>query len=114
MSELSKYLKALRAERGVSLRDIEYVTKIPNSYLSQLENGNKRYLPIPKYLNELADYFGVTVELLLKKAGYLIGTKNKLKSDQKLRILQVNLKNLHNKVISLEKELSYLLVNFDD
>ncbi len=112
--DLGKYLKRLRIAKSVSLRDVEREIGIPNSYLSQLENGNKFSLPCSNYLNRLADYFDVTVETLLIKAGYLIDAKSEIKSGQKLRMLQINLKNLHNKAAVLERELKFLLDGFDE
>lgn len=65
------YLKKLRVRKGVSLMKVEEATGISNAYLSQLENGIRRRIPTSKRLNALADYYNVSIEQLLEKAGYV-------------------------------------------
>jgi len=64
------YLKELRARKGVSLKKVEEATGISNAYLSQLETGVRRRIPTSKRLNALADYYNVSIQQLLQKAGY--------------------------------------------
>ena len=68
---LGEYLRKLREKRGVSIRQVERETGIPNAYLSLLETGSKAHLPPPEVLNRLADYYNVSVQELLEKTGYL-------------------------------------------
>lgn len=68
---LGEFLKYLREKRGVSLKDVEKTTGIPNAYLSQLETGTRKKLPPPERLRLIADYYNVTMQELLKEAGYL-------------------------------------------
>ncbi len=68
---LGSYLRELREERGLGIRQIERETGIPNAYLSLLENGNKAHLPPPEVLGKLAKLYEVSVEVLLEHAGYL-------------------------------------------
>jgi transcriptional regulator with XRE-family HTH domain len=65
--ELGPLLKRLR--RDTSLRDVRGMTGISNSYLSQIERGDRR--PGPSVLKRLASLYGVDVQDLLKRAGYL-------------------------------------------
>ena len=65
--ELGALLKRLRGD--ASLRDVRRMTGISNSYLSQIERGDRR--PGPSVLKRLASLYGVDVQDLLKRAGYL-------------------------------------------
>lgn len=68
---LGEFLKTLRERKGVSLREVEKDTGIPNAYLSQLETADRRKIPAPDRLRKLADYYVVSIQELLEKAGYL-------------------------------------------
>jgi len=67
---LGKFLKFLREQKGLSLREVQKATGIPNAYLSQLETGDRRKIPSPQRLRKLADYYNVKIAQLLEKAGY--------------------------------------------
>ena len=67
---LGEFLRSLRKRKGVSLREVEKATGIPNAYLSQLETADRRRIPAPERLRKLADYYLVSVKQLLEKAGY--------------------------------------------
>lgn len=71
IENLGKYVAELRVQRGLTLRKIEDLTGIPNAYLSQLETGQKKYLPPPPLLSKLSECLGVSTNDLLAKAGYL-------------------------------------------
>ncbi len=62
-----RYLKLLRIDRGMTLRQVEKITKISNSYLSQMESG-KRNVPTLKILKRLADAYGMYVTNLIDAA----------------------------------------------
>ena len=64
------YLKFVREAKGLSLKEVEKATGIPNAYLSQLETGARKKLPPPDRLRLLADFFNVSVKQFLEKAGY--------------------------------------------
>ena len=66
----SDYLKNLRTKQGLKLREVERLTKISNSYLSQIETG-KRNPPHPDILKKLAPIYEVSLKELMEKAGYL-------------------------------------------
>jgi transcriptional regulator with XRE-family HTH domain len=65
--EFGKYLKQLREDRGMTLRDVEEMVKISNAYLSQVENG-QRSVPTMKILSKLAQAYGVSVTVLAEQA----------------------------------------------
>lgn len=82
---LGKYLRELREKkRKVSLHDVERATGISNGYLSLLERGKKQHLPPPEILGKLADYYNVSMQELLEKAGYL--SLNEVKETMEERI----------------------------
>ncbi len=68
--ELRRLRQTANGGQGVTLRDVQKVTKINNAYLSLLENGEIE-TPSPKRLHKLADYFGVPYERLMLLAGYM-------------------------------------------
>ena len=65
--EIGPLLRRLRGETG--LREVGRRTGISNSYLSQIERGDRR--PGPSVLKRLAALYGVDVQDLLKRAGFL-------------------------------------------
>ncbi len=67
---LAEELRTLRANRKVSLREVEVATRISNAYLSQLEHGEATN-PSPHKLHKLAEYYDVQYEYLMQLAGYI-------------------------------------------
>ena len=65
--EIGPLLRRLRGE--TSLRDVGRLTGISNSYLSQIERGDRR--PGPNVLKRLGSLYGVDVQDLLQRAGFL-------------------------------------------
>ncbi len=65
--QFGDYLKKLRADRKMTLRDVENVARISNGYLSQLERG-ERPIPNHKVLIRLARAYGVPVNDLIEAA----------------------------------------------
>ena len=65
--EIGPLLRRLRGRIG--LREVGRRTGISNSYLSQIERGDRR--PGPSVLKRLAALYGVDVQDLLKRAGFL-------------------------------------------
>lgn len=60
-------LKRLRGD--TSLRAIQRVSGISNAYLSQVEKGLRK--PGPRLLRKLSALYGVSVQELFRKAGFL-------------------------------------------
>ena len=83
-SEFGIYLKSLREKKGVSLKVVENATGVSNAYLSQLETGARRRLPSPERLRAIADYYNVSVQELLAKAGYYEPKEIELTYEQKI------------------------------
>jgi transcriptional regulator with XRE-family HTH domain len=74
-SNLAAFLSDIRAQKTMSLRDVEAATeengtKISNAYLSQLEKGDIKN-PSPHVLYNLAQVYGVPYERLMEEAGYI-------------------------------------------
>ena len=65
--EIGPLLLRLRGETG--LREVGRRTGISNSYLPQIERGDRR--PGPSVLKRLASLYGVDVQDLLQRAGFL-------------------------------------------
>ena len=65
--EFGEYLKKLREDRGLTLRDVEREAKISNAYLSQIERG-ERGIPNFKVLSRLSKAYGVAVAKLMEIA----------------------------------------------
>lgn len=69
---LGKYLASIRADRKMTLRDVETTTnkEVSNAYLSQIENG-KILKPSPNVLHSLSEVYSISYELLMQLAGYI-------------------------------------------
>lgn len=63
MKKYGEFLKDIRIERGKTLKDIERETGISNSNLSRWENN--KVIPSILYCEQLADYYGITVDELI-------------------------------------------------
>ncbi|MEL7568371.1 MAG: helix-turn-helix transcriptional regulator [Eubacteriaceae bacterium] len=77
-----KYIKNLRSDRNLTLRQLEIKSGVSNSYLSQLENG-KRGIPSPDILRKLSLALGVSYQELMAVAGYLPDNNTVTKGDMK-------------------------------
>jgi transcriptional regulator with XRE-family HTH domain len=69
MIDYGTYIKSLRQEKGLTLREVEAATGISNAYLSQLESGKIKQ-PSPSNLFKLAELYGIPYESLMEKVGY--------------------------------------------
>ena len=70
MSDFGDYLRSLREQQKMSLREVAAKTGVSVSYITQIENG-RRKAPGPDVLKKLAPAYNVPVRDLLKAAGYL-------------------------------------------
>lgn len=68
--ELGAYLKQLRLDKKLTIRQLEKMSGVSNAYISQLEN-DKRGLPTPDVLKKLHEPLGVGYDELMEKAGYI-------------------------------------------
>jgi HTH-type transcriptional regulator, competence development regulator len=71
-TSLGKYLASIRADRQLTLRQVEEATnkEVSNAYLSQIEN-EKILKPSPNVLHALSEIYSVSYELLMQLAGYI-------------------------------------------
>jgi HTH-type transcriptional regulator, competence development regulator len=70
MDNFGEYLKTLRTEQKLSLREAEQLSGVSNSYLGMIERG-RRPIPSAEVLKKLAPVYDVPVSDLLRAAGYL-------------------------------------------
>jgi SOS regulatory protein LexA len=68
--KFAAYLKELRKERGLSIRQLEKLSGVSNAYISLLENGKKGF-PSPEILKKIHEPLGVSYDELMEKAGYI-------------------------------------------
>jgi transcriptional regulator with XRE-family HTH domain len=65
-----EYLRTLRLEKRYSLREVEELSGVSNSYLGMIERG-QRPIPQADILKKIAPVYDVPVRDLLAAAGYL-------------------------------------------
>jgi transcriptional regulator with XRE-family HTH domain len=70
MEDFGQYLKSLRVEQRMSLREVERRAGVSASYLAQIELGRRR-TPGAEVLKKLAPVYSVSVRDMLRAAGYL-------------------------------------------
>lgn len=77
IDDINNVLKNLRKIKGFTLRQVEKITGISNSYLSQLENG-KTQNPSVNTLYKLSEAYNVDFNSILGLAGVIknIGYKS--------------------------------------
>lgn len=92
---LGSYLASLRAARRLTLREVERATggDVSNAYLSQLEHG-KISRPSPNILYSLAEVYGVSYNILMKRAGYIVDKGSRKASESHGRIATSAIDNL--------------------
>ena len=61
------FLRKLREDRNMTLRDVEEKIHISNAYLSQVESG-QRNIPTMRILSKLAECYGCNVNALTNEA----------------------------------------------
>ena len=70
VENFGEYLRTLRVEKKLSLREVETLSGVSNSYLGLIERG-QRPIPGADILKKLAPVYDVPVRDLLNAAGYL-------------------------------------------
>jgi len=70
MVKFGTYLRNLRKQKGLTLKQVEKTARVSNSFLSQVERG-VRNPPRADILNRLAVVYSVSVHDLLEAAGYV-------------------------------------------
>ncbi|MEK5085873.1 helix-turn-helix transcriptional regulator [Paenibacillus sp. FSL M8-0228] len=79
-NSFGEYLKSLREDKNMSIRQLSLYSGVSNAYISQLENG-KRNIPKPEILKKICKPLGVTYEELMDRSGYLDDFKKNLPSE---------------------------------
>jgi transcriptional regulator with XRE-family HTH domain len=70
MENFGPYMRRLRKDRQLTLKQVETQAKVSNAYISQIERG-LRNPPHPDILKRLAKTYDVELRDLLVAAGYL-------------------------------------------
>jgi HTH-type transcriptional regulator, competence development regulator len=85
---LGQHLAAIRKDRGLSLRQVEELTKkqISNPYLNQIETG-KIQQPSPNILYTLAEIYRTNYQTLMELAGYATDTRPETPSKGRISTL---------------------------
>ena len=75
---LGQYLASIRADRKMTLREVEEATNkvVSNAYLSQIEN-DKIQQPSPNVLHALAEIYGIDYADLMERAGHIVPMKTR-------------------------------------
>lgn len=68
--DFGEYLRQLRKERKLTIRQLDMYSGVSNSYISQMERG-ERGIPSPEILRKLSKPLGVSYEELMVKAGHI-------------------------------------------
>lgn len=90
LTDLGRYLRAQREIAQLSLRHLARMTKVSDSYLSQLERG--LYQPSPTVLRAVADGLGISPDELFRRMGWLtseegavtVGVPDAIAADERL------------------------------
>ncbi len=84
---LGRYLASIRADRRLTLRQVEEATnkEVSNAYLSQIEN-DKIQQPSPNVLYALSEIYGIDYSVLMEMAGYITQAKNRAKDERHGRV----------------------------
>jgi transcriptional regulator with XRE-family HTH domain len=69
LADLGRYIRAQREIARLSLRHLARMTKVSDSYLSQVERG--LYQPSPAVLSAIARGLGVSPDSLFRRLGWL-------------------------------------------
>lgn len=69
LQEFGEYLKNIRKNKDISLRQVDYSSEVTFSNLSMIESGKRRATPF--VLKELSKVYHVDYIGLLEKAGYI-------------------------------------------
>ena len=81
---LGQYLASIRADRGLSLREVERETEkvVSNAYLSQIETDQIKR-PSPNILHALAELYAVPYDGLMERAGFVVPTRSRRTPEQR-------------------------------
>ena len=92
---LGQYLASIRADRRMTLRQVEEATnkEVSNAYLSQIEN-DKIQQPSPNVLHALSEIYSIDYSQLMEMAGYITNSKNRTHDQRHGRVATFAAHNL--------------------
>lgn len=70
VDNFGEYLRTLRREQKLSIREVEQLTGVSNAYIGMIERG-QRPAPQAEILKKMAPVYNVPLRDLLNAAGYL-------------------------------------------
>jgi len=85
VEKFGDYLRTLRNEKKLSLRELEKLSGVSSSYLGLIERG-QRPIPGADILKQLAPIYDVPVRDLLTAAGYLKDEKYSLSEEEEVEM----------------------------
>lgn len=68
--DFGEYLRKLRKENGLTIRQLAYASSVSQTYIVNIENG-KRGIPSPEIIKRLAGPLRTPFTQLMKNAGYV-------------------------------------------
>lgn len=83
MEKFGPYIRKLRKQRGLTLKQVEKAAHVSNSFLSQVERG-VRNPPKPDILNRLASAYSVPAQDLMEAAGYIKGKSDEMRERERV------------------------------
>lgn len=78
MTKLGEYLKKLREELGMTIRQVAEKTELAPSYISKIESGDTFKSIGIETLVRLSKLYGISITAILKEAGFLKNIENDL------------------------------------
>jgi len=85
MDDFGAYLRRLRQEQKLTLREVEEMAGVSNSYLTLIERGLRKP-PGADVLKKLAPVYNVPVRDLLRAAGYLAEENREISEDEEIEM----------------------------
>jgi transcriptional regulator with XRE-family HTH domain len=85
VDNFGEYLRTLRLEKRYSLREVEELSGVSNSYLGLIERG-QRPIPGADIIKKLAPVFDVPIRDMLEAAGYLKSEDISLSEDDEVEM----------------------------
>jgi transcriptional regulator with XRE-family HTH domain len=85
MDDFGAYLRRLRQEQKLTLREVEEVAGVSNSYLTLIERGLRKP-PGADVLKKLAPVYNVPVRDLLRAAGYLAEENREISEEEEIEM----------------------------
>src|SRR5690606_21416318 len=83
-NEFGEYIRKLRKEREMIIRQLELYSGLSNTYFSQIEKG-KRDIPSTYIIKKLSKCLRIDYNLLMKKSGYITEDDNVNDIDPEIR-----------------------------